>query len=80
MAGILGEMWDSGGALEIFAGFDSAGPHVTDAIHEIGFEPLLEHINAGIKGPTPGVHPIGGRLFQFLYLAKLIGMRVSPHD
>ena len=69
---IIGEMWDSGGALEIVAGFDGEGLHVPDMFHEVGFEPVLEHINAGIKGPSPAVHPTGGRLFQFLFLAKLM--------
>lgn len=72
LAGILGEMWDSGGALEIFSAVDSDGIHVPDMMLEVGFEPILEHINAGVKGPLPGIHPIGGRLFQFLYLAKLM--------
>lgn len=72
LGGILGEMWDSGGALEIFSAVDSDGIHVPDMMLEVGFEPILEHINAGVKGPLPGIHPIGGRLFQFLYLAKLM--------
>ncbi|VDB83291.1 unnamed protein product [Peniophora sp. CBMAI 1063] len=70
--GIMGEMWDSGGALEIFAEYDGEGVHIPEMMLEVGFEPILEHINAGIQGPAPGVHPIGGRLFQFVYLAKLM--------